>query len=205
MAGVALQAFFVIAHGANKELLGDGTFLALDQDTSLPSWATVVLFAFAGTSCGLLAWLRPAWRKPLLILAGLALLLSLESTVQIHGDVEGDPDSPFRSLVEVLGGAGIVLALVLAARAMPQPFRWLLLLAVVTIVASAGSSEMNDKFDLPYVGVIFFQTTEEVCEMLTAILVFAATLEPMLAALARRIRADEDGSVRLVGGVGGGP
>jgi hypothetical protein len=194
VAGVALQAFFIVAHGVNKELLGDGTFLALDHDASLPSWATVVLFALAGICCALLAWLNPESRMPLAVLAGFSLALSLESTVQLHGQVERDSDNPFRSLVQLLGGAGFVAALLLVARALSRPFRWFLLLAVATIVAAAGASEMNDKFDLPYVGVIFFQTVEEVCEMMTAILVLAAVAEPLIAAIERRLVTSESDS-----------
>jgi hypothetical protein len=195
LAGLALQAFFVVAHGVNKELLGDGTFLALDHDASLPSWATVVLFALAGTGCALLAWLRPEWRTSLALLTGFSLLLSLESTVQIHGQVERDSDNPFRSLVQLLGGAGFVAALLLAARALPRPQPWLLLASVATIAAAAGASEMNDKFDLPYAGVIFFQTVEEVSEMLTAILVLAAVAKPLIVAVERRLGESEAGSL----------
>lgn len=188
LAGVALQVVFVLAHGANKELLGDGVFLALDQDASLPSWSTIVLFAFAGTASGLLAWLRPAWRWPLVVLAVLTLLLSLEQTVQIHGRAEreeiGGAAGP---LVEVIGGVGVLGALALAARAMPPPYRWLLLGAIATIGTAAFSSMVNDSFDLPYAGVIFFQTLEEVSEMLTATLILAATAEPLLGAIGQRL------------------
>lgn len=184
-----------MAHGVNKELLGDGSFLALDHDASLPSWATVVLFALAASCCALLAWLRPEWRLSLALLTGFSLVLSLESTVQIHGQVERDPDNPFRSLVQLLGGAGFVAALLLAARALPRPHRWLVLIAVATIAAAAGASEVNDKFDLPYVGVVFFQTVEEVSEMLTAILVLAAVAQPLIGAVERRLGAAEAGAL----------
>ena len=85
-------------------------------------------------------------------------------------------------------------ALLLVARAFSRPFRWFLLLAVATIAVAAGASEMNDKFDLPYVGVIFFQTVEEVSEMLTAILLLAAVAEPLIAAIERRLGTPESDS-----------
>lgn len=197
VAGVILQVFLVLAHGVNKELLGDGAFLAIDQDASLPSWATVVLYAFAGVSCGLLAWLRPQWRAPLAVLAVFALGLSLEQTVQVHGDVESDSENPLGTLSQTIGGAIFAASLFFAARVVPRPFRWFFLLAIATIATAAGASEMNDKLDLPYAGVIFFQTLEEVGEMLTAILILAATAEPLLAALRERLLEEEEEEAEL--------
>jgi hypothetical protein len=193
-AGVALQAAFILLHGANKELFGDGAFLALDKDASVPSWATVVLYALAGIACASLAWLSPRLRWPLLALGGIALLLSLEQTAQVHVNLENDAGDPAASLVALVIGGGFAAALAAGARALGRPHSLLLWLAIAAIVVSGASSAANDGLDPPYAGVIFFQTVEEVSEMLAATLILAAVAEPLLAAARRRLQVSEGGS-----------
>lgn len=180
--GVAVQVLFIVLHGINKELLGDGNFLALDKDASLPTWFTVVLFAVAGISAALLAALRPKARLPLLGLAAYGFVFSLEQTTQIHTQLEDHIGDPIATLGEMAVGLLLVVVVVSVARMMEAPFKQLLWLSILTILISTGSSEMNSAFDLPYAGVIFFQTLEEVTEMLTATLFIAATVEPLLLA-----------------------
>jgi hypothetical protein len=185
--GLALQLVLVLLHGVNKELLGDANFLALDMDNNLPSWITTALFVAAGLACGLLAWLRPPARVPLAVLAGLALLLSLEQMAQIHTRVEEDLGDTATLAIQPLMAAGLVVVVWLAARALPPLSKVLLWGAIAAIAVAQGSSLVGSELDLPYAGVVFFQTVEEVGEMLTAILLIAAAAQPALDAISARV------------------
>jgi hypothetical protein len=186
-AGVALQAVLVVGHGVNKELLGDANFLALDKDNNLPSWITTALFVVAGLACGLLAWLRPRERIPLAFLAVVALLLSLEQMAQIHGELEADLDELMTLVIQPLLAVGLVVVVALAARGLPPLSRVLLWAAIACIALSQLSSMVNSELDPPYALLIFFQTVEEVGEMLTAILLIAAMAQPTLDAVTARV------------------
>jgi hypothetical protein len=184
--GLALQAVLVVLHGINKELLGDANFLALDKDNNLPSWITTALFVAAGLACGLLAWLRPRERVPLAFLAVVALLLSLEQMAQLHGELEEDLGDVMTLVIQPLLAVGLVAVVALAARGLPSLSKLLLWAAIACIAVSQLSSMINSDLDPPYALVVFFQTVEEVGEMLTAILLIAATAQPALDAIAAR-------------------
>jgi hypothetical protein len=189
-AGVALQAVLVVGHGVNKELLGDANFLALDKDNNLPSWITTALFVVAGLACGLLAWLRPRERIPLAFLAVVALLLSLEQMAQIHGELEADLDEVMTLVIQPLLALGLVVVVALAARGLPTLSKVLLWAAIACIAVSQLSSMVNSELDPPYALLIFFQTVEEVGEMLTAILLIGAMAQPTLDAVTARVLGD---------------
>lgn len=195
LAGILLQAFFVLMHGINKELFDDGFFFSLDHDLSLPSWATCALFAVAGAACGFYAGFVQAARRPFAALAVFCLGLSMEQLVQLHVRVEESVADPGSKLIEIALGVILVLVISLAARTLSRPFRGLLLSSIAILVISALSSQMNQSLDLPYVGVIFFQTLEEVTEMLTAIVIVAAVAEPLWTAVSRRAQAGPAGAI----------
>lgn len=192
LAGIALVAALVVLHGLNKELLGDAHFLALDKDNNLPSWATTALFAIAGVTYGLLAWLRPSARIPLAGLGALALLLSLEQTAQIHTRVEADLGDAATIGLQTLAALGVVGVVAFAARALPALSNALLLAAIAAIAVSQGASVANSEFDLPYWGIVLFQTLEEVGEMTTAVLLIAAAVRPGLEAIVARVHAERE-------------
>jgi hypothetical protein len=75
----------------------------------------------------------------------------------------------------------------LAARALPPLSKVLLWGAIAAIAVAQGSSLVGSELDLPYAGVVFFQTVEEVGEMLTAILLIAAAAQPALDAISARV------------------
>jgi hypothetical protein len=185
--GLALQAVLVVLHGVNKELLDDANFLALDKDNNLPSWITTALFVAAGLACGLLAWLRPRERIPLALLGLVALLLSLEQMAQIHGELEADLGDVMTLVIQPLLAIGLVAVVALAARGLPTLSKVLLWAAIACIAVSQLSSMVNSEFDPPYALVVFFQTIEEVGEMLTAILLIAAAAQPALDAIRARV------------------
>jgi hypothetical protein len=190
--GVALQAVLVLLHGVNKELLGDANFLALDKDNNLPSWITTALFVVAGVACGLLAWLRPRERIPLALLAVVALLLSLEQMAQIHGELEADLGDVMTLVIQPLLAVGLVVVVALAARGLRTLSKVLLWAAIACIAISQVSSMVNSEFDPPYALVVFFQTVEEVGEMLTAILLIAAAAQPALDAVTARVLGERE-------------
>jgi hypothetical protein len=186
-AGLALQVLFVMLHGINKELLGDRLFLALDRDPNLPSWTETALFVAAGSAIALLAWLKPAARIPLAVLALLAFLLSLEQMAQIHGDVERQLGDLATLVIQPIMALGLVLAVVWAARHLPSLSRTLLWAAIVSIAVAQGSSLVNLQFDPPYAVIIFFQTLEEVGEIATAVLLLAAAGQPLIDSIVERV------------------
>jgi hypothetical protein len=192
MAGLALQVVLVVLHGVNKELLSDANFLALDKDNNLPSWTTTALFAIAGVTYGLLAWLRPSARIPLAGLGALALLLSLEQTAQIHTRVEEDLGDAATIALQTLAAMGVVGVVAFAARALPALSNALLFAAIAAIALSQGSSLANSEFELPYWGIVLFQTLEEVGEMTTAVLLIAAAVGPGLEAILARVLAERE-------------
>ena len=194
--GLVLQAVLVVLHGVNKELLDDANFLALDKDNNLPSWITTALFVAAGLAMGLLAWLRPRERIPLALLGVVALLLSLEQMAQIHGELEEDLGDAMTLVIQPLLAIGLVAVVALAARGLPTLSKVLLWAAIACIAVSQLSSMVNSETDPPYALVVFFQTVEEVGEMLTAILLIAAAAQPALDAIRARL-LDESERERL--------
>lgn len=186
--GVAIQLLLVLAHGVNKELLGDGTFLALDRDHNVPAWYETALFLVAGLGCWLLAWLRPAIRVPLALLGLVALLLSFEQMAQLHGTVEEDLGDA-ATAIEALMALGLVAVVWLAARGLPRLSRILLWGAIVSIAVAQGSSTLNGD-DLPHAVVVFLQTLEEVGEMMTATLLIAAVAQPLVDGVVERVLRD---------------
>ncbi len=183
--GIAVQLVLVLAHGVNKELLGDGRFLALDRDYNVPAWYETALFVVAGLGCWLLAWLKPAVRIPLVLLGVVALLLSFEQMAQLHGQVENDLGNTATAL-EALMALGLVAVVWLAARGLPRLSRILLWGAIVSIAVAQGSSTLNSD-DLPHAVVIFLQTLEEVGEMMTATLLIAAVAQPAVDGVVDRV------------------
>lgn len=183
LAGIALVAALVVLHGLNKELLGDANFLALDKDNNLPSWATTALFVVAGLASGGLAWLAPHGRIPLALLATLALLLSLEQMAQIHTRVEEDLGDGATVVLEPVMALGLIGVVALAGRGLPGLSKALLWMAIASIALAQGSSLANSEFDLPYAAAVLFQVVEEVAELLTAVLLIAAAIQPALDAV----------------------
>jgi hypothetical protein len=190
-AGLAMQVLFVVLHGINKEFLDDRLFLALDRDPNLPSWTETALFVVAGLAIALLAWLKPAARIPLAVLALLAFLLSLEQMAQIHGDVERQLGDLATLVMQPLMAGGLILAVAWAARHLPSLSRTLLWAAIVSIAVAQGSSLVNLQLDPPYVVIIFFQTLEEVGEISTAVLLVAAAAQPLIDSIVARVLADQ--------------
>jgi hypothetical protein len=186
--GLALFAFFVVMHGVNKVVFDDGYVFSLDHDQSIPSWATSALFLLAGAISGLLAWLRPRDRTILGALAAIATGLSIEQVVQLHSRVEEEIADPGAFLIEATIGLAVILVVVLVARTLARPHRYLMLGSIGALLLAALASQANQAGDLPQAGVVFFQTVEEISEMLTALLIIAAVVEPTLRAFERRIR-----------------
>jgi hypothetical protein len=185
--GLAIQVVLVLAHGVNKELLGDRSFLALDKDANLPAWTETALFVGAGIGCGLLAWLKRQSRWSLALLAVVAMLMSLEQMAQLHTRVEDDLGGLATKGIEPLMAIGLVLIVVNAARHLPRLSKVCLWGAVAAIALAQGSSMLNSEFTLPHAGLVFFQTTEEVGEMLTATLLIAAVVQPILDGVVTRV------------------
>lgn len=191
-AGIALQLLLVALHGINKELLGDGTLLALDRDANVPSWITTALYVTAGLACWLLAWARPAGRVALVLLGLIAFGLSFEQMAQLHGDLERDGGDAVMLVVQPLLAIGFVAVVVAVARSLPRRSRALLVAMVLAIATAQGSSMLNSEFDLPYPAVIVLQTLEEVAEMMTAIFLIAALAQPLADADSERVLRDRD-------------
>ncbi|NLT07790.1 MAG: hypothetical protein GXY03_15995 [Solirubrobacterales bacterium] len=184
---IALQAFFLVAHGVNKELLGDGLFLALDSDPNLPSWTTSAIFLLAGVACGLLAWLRPELRAVLAALAAITLFVSLEQTAQLHTQLEHELADPGASLIQAAIGLCFAAVIVVVAVRTHGLTRVLLVGALLAAAISFGGSAMNRAFDLPYALLIFFQTIEELGELSTGTLILAAVVQPLIDAVGGRL------------------
>lgn len=186
-AGIALAFALVALHVVNKTLLGDGTMLALDQDANLPSWLTAVLFAVAGLACWLLARMRDTRRAALVLLGLIAVGLSFEQTVQLHGELEQEGGDVVMLVVQPLLAVGFVAVVALAARDLPHRSRLLLVGMVAAIAVAQGSSMLNSRLDLPYAGIVVVQTLEELAEMSTAILLLAALAQPLVDAVVARV------------------
>jgi hypothetical protein len=189
--GVAMQILLVVLHGVNKELLGDRSFLALDKDANLPAWVETALFVGAGICCGVLAWLKPRARLPLALLGVVAMLMSFEQMAQLHTRVEADLGDVATKGIEPLMALGLVAIVVYAARQLPRISKVCLWGAVVAIAIAQGSSMLNSEFTLPHAPLVFFQTTEEVGEMLTATLLIAAMVQPIVDAVVSRVLSDQ--------------
>lgn len=187
--GLLLFAFFVFMHGVNKVLLDDGYVFSLDHDQSIPSWATGALFTLAGVAAALCAWLRPDSRKQMVVLAVIAFGLSMEQVIQLHGHIEEEVADPGAFLLEAAVGLAVIVAIVLAARTLKPPHRYLLLGSIGALLLASIASQANQSGDLPHSGVVFFQTVEEISEMLTALLIIAALAEPALRAAERHFGA----------------
>lgn len=187
--GLLVFAFFVFMHGVNRVLLDDGYVFSLDHDQSIPSWATSALFTLAGVGAALCAWLRPGGRKQMAVLAVIAFGLSMEQVIQLHGHVEEEVADPGAFLLEAAVGLAVIAAIVLAARTLEPPHRYLLLGAIGALLLASLASQANQGGDLPHSGVVFFQTVEEISEMLTALLIVAAVAEPVLQAAERHFGA----------------
>lgn len=183
--GLLLFAFLIFMHGVNRVLLDDGYVFALDHDQSISAWATSALFALAGVGAALCAWLRPGSRKQMVVLAVIAFGLSMEQVVQLHGHVEEEVADPGAFLLEATIGIAVIIAIVLAARSLEPPHRYLLLGSIGALLLASLASQANQSGDLPHAGVVFFQTVEEISEMLTALLIVAALAEPALRAAER--------------------
>jgi hypothetical protein len=186
--GLALFAFLVLMHGVNKVAFDDGYVFSLDHDQGIASWGTSALFLLAGVLSGLLAWLRPRDRTLLGALAAIATGLSIEQVVQLHSRVEEEIADPGAFLIEATIGLAVIVVVVLVARTLASPHRYLMLGSIGALLLAALASQANQAGDLPQVGVVFFQTVEEISEMLTALLIIAAVVEPALRAFERRIR-----------------
>lgn len=189
LASAAAQVAFVIAHAINKELLGDGLFLALDSDPNLPSWTTGALFLLAGVGCALLAWLRPDLRIPLALVAAVTLFVSFEQTVQLHSQLEDAVADPGASLIQAGIGVCFAAAIAFAAVRLRGMARVLMAGALLAAAISFGASALNRAFDLPYVLIVSFQTLEELGEMTTATLILAAVVQPVVDAIVARVEA----------------
>lgn len=183
--GFLLFAFFVFMHGVNRVVFDDGYVFSLDHDQSIPSWATSALFTLAGVGAALCAWLRPGSRKQMAVLAVIAFGLSMEQVIQLHGRVEEEVADPGAFLLEAAVGMAVIVVIVLAARSLERPHRYLLLGSIGALLLAAVASQANQAGDLPHAGVVFFQTVEEISEMLTALLIIAAVAEPVLRAAER--------------------
>jgi hypothetical protein len=192
--GIAIQAVLVVLHGVNKELLGDRSFLALDKDANLPAWVETALFVAAGIGCGVLAWLKPRARLPLALLGVVAMLMSLEQMAQLHTRVEADLGEIATKGIEPLMALGLVAIVVFAGRHLSRLSKICLWGAVVAIAVAEGSSMLNSEFVLPHAALVFFQTTEEVGEMLTATLFIAAMAQPILDGVVSRVLSTQLGS-----------
>lgn len=184
--GLGFFAFLVVMHGVNKELFGDGYVFALDSDQSIAAWATSAMFALGGLGSGLLAWLRPRDRTPLAVLALISTGLSMEQVVQLHGHVEEEVANPGATLLEAMVGLAVIVVIVLAARTLQRPHNYLLLGSIGALILASLASKANQEGEIAYAAVIFFQTVEEISEMLTALLIIAAVTEPTLRAFERR-------------------
>jgi len=187
IAGAAIIALLVLAHGVNKELLGDRSFLALDKDANLPAWTETAMFAIGGVGFGVLAWLKPKARASLALLGGIALLMSLEQMAQLHTRVEDELGGIATKGIEPLMAIGLIAIVVFAGRQLPRLSKICLWGAVVAIAIAQGSSMLNSEFSLPHAPLVFFQTTEEVGELLTATLFIAATLQPIIDGVVERV------------------
>ena len=185
--GIALLSVLLLLHAINKLLLGDGLFLAFDADPNLPSWIQTALFVVAGLGCWLLGWLRPELRLPLAVLGLFAFALSCEQMVQVHKEVESSLGDLAMNVVQPLLALGLIAIVWLAGRGLPRLSQALLWGAIASIAVAQGSSMVNAEFELPYAGLIFFQTLEEVGEMMTAILMIAAIAQPVLDAIAAKV------------------
>lgn len=186
VAGIALQALFVVAHGINAWFLGDGLFLALDRDPNLPSWVETALFVVGGLACWLLAWLKPAVRGPWVLLGIAAFLLSMEQMVQLHGDIERDLGSVVTTVIQPLMALGLIVVVVLAARGVPRLSQVLLWGAIGAIAVAQGASTLNNP-DLPHAAIVLLQTIEELGELTTATLLIAAPAQPFLDGVVERV------------------
>lgn len=185
--GLVIQVVLVLAHGVNKELLGDRSFLALDKDANLPAWTETALFVGAGICCGVLAWLKRRARWSLALLGVVAMLMSFEQMAQLHTRVEADLGGVATKGIEPLMAIGLVLIVLNASRQLPRLSKVCLWGAVAAIAMAQGSSMLNSEFTLPHAPLVFFQTTEEVGEMLTATLLVAATIQPIIDGVVNRV------------------
>lgn len=149
LGGVTLQVVLVLLHGINKELLGDGTFLALDQDANLPAWIETALFVVAGLGCWLLAWVRPGVRMPFALLGGVSLLLSLEQMAQLHTRVEADLGGLATNAIEPSMAIGLVAIVAFAARGVPLLSKLLVWCSIVSIAVAQGSSMVDGSSTCP--------------------------------------------------------
>ena len=176
-AGAIAILVLAVAHGVNKELLGDGVALALDRDYSVAFFWTVLIFAAAAVVWARLAAVRPDGRAIWVAMSVLCAALAVEGVAQIHGRLEDSTGYDLQMLVvQPLVALLVIGVLVACYRRLPSPERYLLAAAVACLVLAQLVSTANGQLDLPYAGIVLASVVEESLEMLTGTLLLAAPL-----------------------------
>ena len=177
---IAVHAFLIVMHGVNKELLGDRRYLALDGESNLPTWVSIVTFALAATTAALVAFADDVRRWWWASLAVVMASLSLDEASMAHDALEDMADRKYSQLgwQPLLGLVVLWLYVQLIRRVGPRA-RLMLILSFSCLVAAQFSSSFNSLVKPPYVINIFLQTTEEWGEMLVATFALAAGVDEL--------------------------
>jgi uncharacterized integral membrane protein len=187
LAGGLIAACVLIAlHGINAVTV-EHDLLDLNTEQNVPSWATTFAFTVAGLlSLGLGACGREY--RPWLLIGLLMLAFSLDDVAMLHERFEANTHESFALLVlEPLIALGILVLFAWAARTVKGLSRLLLVGTVVALVlAQAGSSLGSESESVP-IPLSILIVIEEGSELLMGVLLAAAVVEPLMAALNRRL------------------
>lgn len=165
----------VALHGVNKVFLSDSALFALDADWSFAFAWNIVLFTTASVLWWRIRRALPASGGVWVAVSALCAALAVEGAIQVHGRLEESLGFGLNLLVIQPVLAIVVVGVFFqGVRRLPRPESQVLVAAAVALVLAQIASTVNGQLDLPYVGIIVFQTLEESLELLTATLLVAA-------------------------------
>jgi hypothetical protein len=184
LAGAAAIVGLIGLHGLNR-LTFDFRFFALDEEQNLPSWVSTLTFGITGVAWAVLGALsRGPKRIAALLTACLLALMSLDDVSRGHENLESTAGDDLMILILQPLAALSVIALIAWARwYFPSPERGLLGGAMGALVVAQAASSAYTAFDLSSAQVLAFLVLEESSELLFAVLLLAAAIDPVLRAL----------------------
>jgi hypothetical protein len=194
-----------VVHVINS-LAFDWQFLNLNVEQNLPSWVSTLAFAIAGLA-SLAAGLGDRQPRAWTGVGVLMLAFSLDDVAMIHEQLEDAWDEGIALLVvEPVLAVAVVLVFAAAARTLAGVARRLLWGGLAALVIAQAASSAGFLASDGARGLAALATLEEASEMMMAVLILAAAVQP-LTARARNLAASaavEGGGDLRSPGAGGG-
>lgn len=179
MLGSAAVTVLVAGHVLNSVAF-DWPFLNLNAEQNLPTWMSSLGFACAG-----LAWLAAGFgnappQRAWAALGVLMLALSLDDVAMIHEYLEDVGNERAMLLViEPALALMIVASFAATARTLPRPSRQLLWSGLMALIVAQLASSSGFLAEGGTLSTAALAAVEESSEMMMAVLVLSAAVEPL--------------------------